>query len=140
MVMSLEQAATVETKPSLVVVMEFADAQRYLQDVASQNGLDTDPQYIQAILQLVVGEVLDYANSWSDSDKLGDAINAMLDADSSADFAYAVARQLHDMISVQVCLHIPQFGAERYSGKYTYNYIGGLNGKVKISYWANGVA
>jgi hypothetical protein len=126
-------------KPTQLVIVEFLEAQHYLADLLRQRALDTDPQFTHAILQLIVKEVLDYANMWVDTSSLEDAVEELQRASGSQDFAFDVARHLHDMVQIHLTRHLPDFSLERYAGKYTYDFIGGLNARVQIKYWVHGI-
>lgn len=126
-------------KPAHLMVLEFPDAMRYLQDLMLQHGLDTDPQFSNAVLQLVVKEVLDYANQWCDTSAQEQAIEELMRVSGNQDFAFDVARHVHDLVSYFMVLHVPGFSLARYAGKYTYDFIGGLNARVRINYWPDGV-
>lgn len=122
-------------KPQVVIVLEFAQEARYLRSLMQQYGGDTSEEFTLAILQLIVGEVFDYANQWVSCSKLEMAIEELRLVTQNQDFAYDVCRTLHDMISAKVCHYIPNFGLHLQEQAYTYSFMGSLNAQIQIQYF-----
>ncbi len=126
-----------EEKPSLLVIIEFIDAQYYL--TQSVMDFDKDPLFSMSILHLLIRDAMGYASDWKNDTYLDNAVFALEQAIPNQEAAFEIARQTTDLINQQLIDNFPDFAESRYSGKYTFEFIGENNGKIGIRYWANGV-
>lgn len=131
--------STINPVPAdLSVLIEFPEAYYYLQPLLAMYCNDKDPTFFDAILRLVIKDVLDYANQWADSNSLEYARDAVFEAGTTMDVACEIVKTAQDIVSVKMSNLLPDFSISRYSGKYTYTFLGGPYGRILFNYWING--
>lgn len=130
-------ASTAEPRPDYLTIVAFPEAEYYLTEVL--HDFDKDPQFAGAVLQLLICDAMAYADDWTQSQFLDTAVNNIEQVVPSQEYAFEIARNASDLINQQLINNLQNFTSERFSGKYTYEFIGGLNGKIRVDYWSAGV-
>lgn len=130
-------ANTAEPKPDYLTIVGFPEAEYYLTEILRD--FDKDPMFAGAVLQLLIADAMAYADDWTQSQFLDTAVNSIEQAVPSQEYAFEIARNASDLINQQLINNLQNFTSERFSGKYTYEFIGGLNGKIRVDYWSAGV-
>jgi hypothetical protein len=123
-------------RPPATYIFSFEPAYNYL--YARLAMFDPDPAFTQAVLSIIVKEVMDYANAWCDSNSLELAIEHILRVSDDQQLAFELAKNAQDIISAQISQHFPDFGVARYSGKYLYKFIGGSCGRIQLDLYPDG--